>query len=436
MAQLMAFISDQARAANVEVPESSAQASQVSPPPQQPDTTLCDHGTQSTSVPPPILTESLANAIEFNEIPQAKSTGLGSKRKRIGKARVVDHFEDTPSDSDSSIDLGSSSGDAADEGLPTPAKRPRVSMRTTRSSTRTTTPNIAGTEESIDHGDTPSTPPQVAAATTSSNPMDPPDTPIDSMNAEALEKDPPSAESGAPSVPSTQEKPPAPSEADTPLTTSEVMNATSAESAGDGGVAQTASITDSQLATNTATPPPIFSDPINSEAVPAFLRSHGKGIRQVDIFAYLNEVQDPRFRQVLINYLNFEINDKSGLCSTLPTPNRPPEVGQWIAKARSANLPDYEKGGRTFSMLVDSIFAWWSALQPSWRSFERGTVSRQVQGSWGSLRYPRINGLLSIVVLVYWWSRILDEKEPEDGVRADYDFFADDVAWVLSNLST
>ena len=439
-AQLTAFIPDRALVTSAEVPQSSGQAPRVSPPPQQPDTTSSDHGTQPSGVPPPIPTESianttgsLANTTEFNAIPQAKSTGLGSKRKRIGKARAVDNFEDTASDSDSSVDLGSSSGDTTDKGLPTPAKRLRVSTRTTRSSIQTVTPNISDAGETIDHGDTLSNPHQAAAATTSSNSADPPDTLVDSMNVEALAKDFSSAESEVLSVPSTHEEPPTSGEADTPPTTSAV---TGSESAGNGSVAQTASIADPQFATTMATPPPMFSGPINPEAVPPFLRDHGKGNRQVNIFAYLNDVQDPHFQQVLINYLNFEINDKSGLRATLPTPNRPPEVGQWIAKARSSNLPDYKKGGRTFSMLVDSIFAWWSTLQPSWRSFERGTVSRQVQGSWGPLRYPRINGLLSVVILVYWWSHILDEKEPEDGARADYDFFADDVAWVLSNLST
>ena len=366
------------------------------------------------------------------------TASLGSKHKRTRKARVVDHLEDTPSDSDGSVDFGTLSGDTTDEGLPTPVKRPRVSMRMTRSSIQTTTPNSSDTGESTNHRDTLSIPHQAAAITTSSNSTDPPNTLVESTNVRALAKDLPSTESEAPGVPSTHEDPPAPTEADTPPTTlaSEVINATSAESAGNGSVAQTASITDPQFAMTTATPPPTFSVPINPEAVPPFLRDHGKGTRWVNIFAYLKEVQDPRFQQVLTNYLSFEINDKSGLHGTLPTPNRPPQVGQWIAKARSTNLPDYKKGGRMFSMFVDTIFTWWSSLQPPWRSFERGIVSRQVQGSWGSLHCPHINGLLSIVILVYWWSHILDEEDPEDGVCADYNFFADDVAWVLSNLPT
>ena len=47
-----------------------------------------------------------------------------------------------------------------------------------------------------------------------------------------------------------------------------------------------------------------------------------------------------------------------------------------------------------------------------------------------------INGLLNIVVLAYWWVRILEEHKPEDGVHAEYESFAEDVAWVFFNLAS
>ena len=52
------------------------------------------------------------------------------------------------------------------------------------------------------------------------------------------------------------------------------------------------------------------------------------------------------------------------------------------------------------------------------------------------LHSPCINGLLNIIMLVYWWVRILEEHKPEDGVCADYELFAEDVAWVFSKLSS
>ena len=188
--------------------------------------------------------------------------------------------------------------------------------------------------------------------------------------------------------------------------------------------------------TATATLPPVSSHVIDLEKVPAFLRCHSKGSRKVDIFNYLNELQDPHFQQILFHYVNFEINDKSNGNGSLPTASRPPEISQWSSRARPANLPEYAKGGRTFRTFVDSVFEWWGSIQPSWRSFERGVISREVSGDWKALRAPRINGLLNVVILVYWWSRILEEHRPEDGVRADYELFANDVAWVFSHLSS
>lgn len=183
-------------------------------------------------------------------------------------------------------------------------------------------------------------------------------------------------------------------------------------------------------------PPPVSARPIDMEEVPAFLLSHSKGSRQVNIFKYLNELQDPHFQQVLYHYIKFETGDGSNANGTLPTAGRPVEISQWTSRARPANLPDYKKGGRTFRMFMDSILDWWSSIQPSWRPSEPGTVSREVRGDWEALRAPRINGLLNVVILVYWWGRILEECAPEDGVRADYECFADDVAWVFSHLST
>ena len=156
----------------------------------------------------------------------------------------------------------------------------------------------------------------------------------------------------------------------------------------------------------------------------------------MNIFKYLNELQDPHFQQVLFHYINFEANDKSNASGSLPTTDRPPEISQWTSRARPINLPEYTRDGRTFHTFVDSILNWWGSIQPPWRLFEPGVVSCEVRGDWEALRAPRINGLLNVVILVYWWSRILEEHKPEDGVQANYEIFADDVAWVFSHLYT
>lgn len=176
---------------------------------------------------------------------------------------------------------------------------------------------------------------------------------------------------------------------------------------------------------------------IDEATIPTFLLSHGKGKREVNIFRYLKDVEDPHFQRVLANYLHFEINDKSGKGGSLPTTNRPAEISQWSSRARPANLPDYTKGKRTFTDFINSVLTWWASIQPPWRTFERGKVSRNILGEWGILYAPRINGLLNVVMLVYWWIKFLGEHKPGDrSAHADYELFAEDVAWVLSKLSS
>ena len=175
---------------------------------------------------------------------------------------------------------------------------------------------------------------------------------------------------------------------------------------------------------------------IDEASVPVFLLRHGKGKREVNIFGYLSEVKNPRFQQILFHYLCFEINNKSMAAGSLPTIKRPVEIGQWSSRARPASLPEYTKGGRSLTHFADSVFEWWTCIQPPWRKFKRGQVSREVRGEWDALCATGINGLLNVVVLAYWWIRILEEDKPGDSMPAEYELFAEDVAWVFSNLAS
>ena len=187
------------------------------------------------------------------------------------------------------------------------------------------------------------------------------------------------------------------------------------------------------LTTVPRAPSPMSLDDIDAAAIPAFLLRHGTGKRRVNIFNYLESHKDSLFQPVLFYYLRLAIK-KPESNGSLPTAERPKEISLWSSRARPACLPDYKRDGRTFTDFVDSIFVWWGSIQPSWRVFERGKVAREVDGGWDALCVPSINGLLNVVMLVYWWIRILEEDKPEDGLRVEYEFFANDVAWVLSQI--
>jgi len=87
---------------------------------------------------------------------------------------------------------------------------------------------------------------------------------------------------------------------------------------------------------------------------------------------------------------------------------RPSAVGDWIGRARSStwrpvirDLPQYEA----------SFWIWWSAIQPDWRLDEGDLVRERVVGDWEPLRRPGINGMVSVLVaLFYWGLEILEDS--------------------------
>ena len=398
------------------------------------------------------LTHATNNRTNYRPLPprdESSAPPLASrKRKHNTKSRdtrPIRYFEGSGSDdegSDHQSGDGSSSGESLAPDVPMTTKRQKTSRMVTRSSTQTPAPDIRTTEASESVSPTPAllvsvspstvttgaaaamnTPSLCADVTATGTPGDLADAPTDIMDLNVV----------GPLSAYSSDATDAEAEVSAAMNT-RIIAVTDPEAT---TVTGTKRAMESPPAAMLTTPPLSTSSTlINVESVPAFLLRHGKGKREVNIFAYLSEVEDPRFRKLLFHYIQLEASDKSGIGGTLPTSMRPTEISQWTSRARPASLPDYTKGKRTFGMFVDSVFRWWGSIQPHWRTFERGQVSREINGDWEALYATRINGLLNVVMLAYWWVRILDEDKPKDGVRADYEFFVEDVAWVFANLST
>ena len=323
---------------------------------------------------------------------------------------------------------GSSSGDSISSQAPVHQKRRRTSRVATRSSIQILATGGAPTSENLMDVDTP--------------PRDTPSVEEDTAFADSnraskqdliVTNPHDSTDTDAPVATDTEH--PVTTNADDPTNTDANNSATNAEDP---------TVTNSNNPTNVGTElstiaRPAFSsaslDDVDEASIPTFLLHHGKGKREVNIFGYLSKVEDPLFQQALFHYLRFEINELKG-AGSLPTINCPAEIGQWSSRARPASLPEYTKGGQSLMDFADSVFEWWARIQPPWRKFKHGKVSREVRGGWDTLCATGINRLLNVVVLIYWWIRILEEDKPEDGVRAEYESFAEDVAWVFSNLAS
>ena len=168
--------------------------------------------------------------------------------------------------------------------------------------------------------------------------------------------------------------------------------------------------------------PPLPLPAPDPSEVPAFL--FGK----YDVYAYLSSVNETGFRSLLKVYISFELADRSCIRSSHSTTHRPAAIGWWTSRARPNRSPPYD----SLKSFTKSITKWWISLQPHWRKIKPGTVSR-IEGDWEFIYKPGVNGFLNVVILAYWWARILGERGCD--VDATYSWFVSDVEWVLSQLT-
>ena len=158
--------------------------------------------------------------------------------------------------------------------------------------------------------------------------------------------------------------------------------------------------------------------------IPEFLTTNS------NIYGYLVEVNEPGFKALLNGYIVFEGADHSGHRGNLTTSSRPKGVGWWLARACPNRIPPFD----SLSSLGNSIVDWWIFIQPDWwrMGMECGVTSQE-GGCWERLYQPGINGLLNVVIVVYWWAKILEERG--QSVDASYHWLVADITWVLSQLT-
>ena len=78
---------------------------------------------------------------------------------------------------------------------------------------------------------------------------------------------------------------------------------------------------------------------------------------------------------------------------------RPEAIGAWIQRRRSSTYsPKIE-----IPQYCDAFSKWWTALQPDWRVHEGKIISKEVNGDWGALKRPGLNGIVSVLVALYYW---------------------------------
>ena len=280
------------------------------------------------------LATTVARQANYRPLPTKKPVSRPvqdtNKHKHAVKSHQICYFEDEGSEDDGPGDCsgdGSSSGESVSSNAP--AKRQRMSRVVTRSSVQAPAPDMR-MEDALDL-DTPSLADNLLTNTTM---------PTSSLNLQHTNTGTADVE---PQVTHDINIPPA-TDADVhlatctiahldidvkapPITDTEVGAAIAAQVAATVATDLAVKATSSAHSSTTLTTVPHSPSPLESannideSNVPTFLLSHGKGKREVNIFRYLNKVEDRCFRQILLHYIRIETSVKSGVSRSLPTSN-------------------------------------------------------------------------------------------------------------------
>jgi hypothetical protein len=116
----------------------------------------------------------------------------------------------------------------------------------------------------------------------------------------------------------------------------------------------------------------------------------------------LGEMPRPdRWFEVVTAWKAFEEKAKYQENGYLDSAGRPACVGLWIGRHRSITWrPVLPK----LSVLEKEFRCWWTSLQPDWRISEEGDLmSEELEGDWGALRKPGLNGILGALVCLFYW---------------------------------
>ncbi len=108
--------------------------------------------------------------------------------------------------------------------------------------------------------------------------------------------------------------------------------------------------------------------------------------------------------------------------------HRPPQIGVWIKSRRYFHRTPAMTSPKTFAA---QWWCWWRAANPAWRVVaDSDDLVTEMDGdaSWGGVNATGINGLLSVIVSLWW----LRAKTPDSNPTIhSWHKAVQDVTWVL-----
>jgi hypothetical protein len=148
-------------------------------------------------------------------------------------------------------------------------------------------------------------------------------------------------------------------------------------------------------------------------------KRHKKGsVSQLPASSWFSEFQKTfleknlgtEWEHLVSSWVAFEERSRSTQVRRLSAAGRPVVVHDWIARRRPTtfqpkilSLEDYERE------FVD----WWRRLQPTWRISNNKVdkaASPKGVSCWDCLRAPGVNGIMNVVVALFYWGLALEGK--------------------------
>ena len=117
------------------------------------------------------------------------------------------------------------------------------------------------------------------------------------------------------------------------------------------------------------------------------------------------QINEPPFgdqwAELLELWLAFEKKEAFTEQKKLSPQSRPVCISEWIGRGCPTTWRPVIVSIPAFKKAFD---AWWSILQPDWRMNDNGSIAfSEVDGDWEKLRKPRLNGIHSVIVALFYW---------------------------------
>jgi hypothetical protein len=122
---------------------------------------------------------------------------------------------------------------------------------------------------------------------------------------------------------------------------------------------------------------------------------------------FLEKDLDMEWGDLVSSWVAFEDNSRSTQVRRLSAAGRPAVVHNWIARRHPEN---FQPNILSLKVYENEFTDWWRRLQPTWQISNNAVDKAASQGDWDCLRVPGVNGIMNVVVALFYWGLASEAK--------------------------